>query len=275
MNKVLIATLFVFLLSGCTNKDSELEVNTPDNDYVNREHNKNNKIFCNENTTCPQITCVKAPCPQYECINSECILDLENSQENKEISSKTAKYKIEFIADWSGKTHPDFYSKNAHFSPFVAYSHNNSDQAKIFVEGGLATAGVEDMAETGATGILVKEIENIIKSNNAYEQTRGKRIDSPDRDFSELKFSQDYSNVTFVSMLAPSPDWFVAGSTNLFENGDWKDRVEIDLITFDAGTDDGVELTSVDKDSDPKQPIKVFNDNLQKLGKVVLTKIEE
>ncbi len=189
--------------------------------------------------------------------------------------NKTAKYKIEFIAEWSEKTHPDNYPKNAHFSPFVAYSHNGSVEAKIFSEGKLATAGVEDMAETGATGTLVKEIKSLINSKLVYQQTKGKVFDSPGGDISELSFSQEYSNFLFVSMLAPSPDWFVSGSTDLFEDGDWVERAEIDLVTFDAGTDDGVELTSRDKDSKPKQPIVVFGDELQGLGRVVLSRIDK
>ena len=74
-------------------------------------------------------------------------------------------------------------------------------------------------------------------------------------------------------MLASSPDWFVAASTNLIENEKWKDKIELKLITYDSGGDDGQELTSKDKDSDPKQNITIFNDNLQKLGKIILTKI--
>ena len=199
---------------------------------------------------------------------------VEESLEVKKEVSQTAKYKIEFVADWSAKTHPDFYPKNAHFSPFVAYSHNDSGQAKIFTKGELATAGVEDMAETGATEILVKEIKSLTSSKLVYQQTKGKVFDSPGNDFSELSFSQDYSGFLFVSMLAPSPDWFVSGSTDLFQDGDWVERVELDLVTFDAGTDDGVELTSGDKDSNPKQLIEIFGDELQGLGRVVLSRVE-
>mgnify|MGYP000545465246 CR=1 FL=1 len=125
-------------------------------------------------------------------------------------------------------------------------------------KGETPTPGVEEMSESGKTAILIKEIQNIIDSNFALNQTKGKRIDSPGIDSNELNFSQDFSYITFVSMLAPSPDWFVAASTNLIENEKWKDKIELKLITYDSGGDDGQELTSKDKDSDPKQNITIF-----------------
>jgi hypothetical protein len=193
----------------------------------------------------------------------------------EQTASQTAKYKIEFIADWRASTHPGYYPSGAHFSPFIAYSHNESKEAMIFTEGEIPSAGVEEMSETGATGILIKEIQSIIDSNFAYKQTKGKRIDSPGNDSSELNFSQDYSHVTFVSMLAPSPDWFVAGSISLFEDGQWLEKSEVELITYDSGGDDGEELTSKDQDSSPKQAVAIFNENLQNLGKIILIKVEE
>lgn len=275
MKKIIPILILAIFLSGCTDKASKPKLNTPLNDNLtNQGHDRNNIVSCNKDNECPQIKCIKAPCPEYKCINNECVLEqLKNSSENEETTSTKATYKIEFIANWNNETYPNNYPKDAHFSPFVAYSHNNSEQAKIFIENGLATAGVEDMAETGKIAILNTEIDELIKNNFVHKKTRGKRINSPGKDFSELELTQDYSQITFVSMLAPSPDWFVSNSVNLFENNTWKDYIELDLITYDAGTDDGTKLTSEDEDSHPKQPIKVFSDELQNLGKLILTKV--
>ena len=163
----------------------------------------------------------------------------ETQPEIMEETSQTAKYKIEFIAEWSSKTHSDFNPLEAHFSPFVAYSHNGSNEAAIFSLGKIPTAGVEEMSESGDPNILINEIRNKINSGLAYAQTKGSRIDSPGNDISELNFSQEYSFITFVSMLAPSPDWFVAGSVNLLEGNKWIERIEINLKTYDSGGDSG------------------------------------
>ena len=184
-----------------------------------------------------------------------------------------AAYNVEFIAEWSEKTHPDDYPGGAHFSPFVAYSHDDSSDSLIFVEGQKPTPGIELMAETGGTTTLNQEIDEIIGSNLAFKKTQGSVFNSPGIDSSELEFTDEYSYITFVSMIAPSPDWFVAQTTDLLKNGEWIDEIELDLITYDAGSDSGEMFTSPDKDTQPKKPIIVFLDDLQRLGKLVLTRI--
>ena len=57
-------------------------------------------------------------------------------------------------------------------------------------------------------------------------------------------------------MLAPSPDWFVGVSAlPLVEDGEWRERVEVMLRVYDAGTDDGAVFTAANADSQPPQPI--------------------
>lgn len=213
--------------------------------------------------------------PQPSLNDRETESQKDTSTSSPEQPSQSAKYKIEFVANWSQDTHPDNYPEGAHFSPFIAYSHNNSAEANIFTVGKIPTPGVEEMSETGATEILTNETQSIIDAGNALAQAKGERIDSPGKDTGELELSQTHSYFTFVSMLAPSPDWFVAESVNLFKDNQWVEKTEIDLITYDAGGDNGESLNSPDQDSNPKQPIKVFDENLQNLGKVTLTKIDE
>ncbi|MFC1789641.1 spondin domain-containing protein [Patescibacteria group bacterium] len=198
----------------------------------------------------------------------------EVSNENIKENEFKATYKIDFIAQWSEQTHTNNYPKGAHFSPFVAYSHNNSVEAKIFVEGQDSSLGMEEMAETGKTTKLNQEIDQIISSKRAFQKTQGSVFDSPGNNSAELQFNKDNKYVTFVSMLAPSPDWFVAQTKNLIENGKWLESIELELITYDAGSDSGSTLTAEDIDTNPKEPITVFSENLQRLGKIILTKIE-
>ena len=63
-------------------------------------------------------------------------------------------------------------------------------------------------------------------------------------------------NVSIVSMLAPSPDWFVGASDlPLCVDGKWRDEVAVDLVVFDAGTDSGATFTSPDQDTQPADAI--------------------
>ena len=62
--------------------------------------------------------------------------------------------------------------------------------------------------------------------------------------------------LTLVSMIAPSPDWFVGvDGIGLQQGGCWVPRVEMDLTGYDAGTDSGATFTAMDADVTPHEPI--------------------
>jgi hypothetical protein len=185
---------------------------------------------------------------------------------------ETVNYNFKFDATWSSDSHPDDYVSNAHFSPFVVYSYNGADNGRIFTIDFISTSGMEEMAETGATGMLEEEINQIIEASNALSYVKAVRIDSPGQTEKTLEFTQEFSQFIFVTMIAPSPDWFVAGEADLFIDGQWVDKMILDLISFDAGTDSGDSLNAADSDTDPKQPISRFDDSLQKLGTITITK---
>ena len=186
---------------------------------------------------------------------------------------ETVNYNFKFDATWSSDSHPDDYDSSAHFSPFVVYSYNGTDQGRIFTIDSISTPGMEEMAETGATGILEEEINQIIEASNALSYARAKSINSPGQIEATLIFTQEFSQFIFVTMIAPSPDWFVAGESDLFIDGQWVDKMILDVISFDAGTDSGDSLTAANSDTDPKQPISRFDDSLQKLGTITISKI--
>jgi hypothetical protein len=61
----------------------------------------------------------------------------------------------------------------------------------------------------------------------------------------EFTVNQDCPMVTVVTMIAPSPDWFV-GVTGLRLYGaeGWIEEWETELYPYDAGTDEGESYTS-------------------------------
>jgi hypothetical protein len=216
-----------------------------------------------------------------EVTKEEVVEEKEEAKEEEEAEKEetpaveadlNADYIIKFEATWSSSSHPDDYVSTAHFSPFVAYSYNGTDQGRIFTVGSVSTPGVEEMAETGATDILEEEINQIIEANNALSYVKGKRIDSPGQTEATLEFTQEFSHFIFVSMIAPSPDWFVTEEADLFVDGQWVDQIVLDVISYDAGTDSGDSLTAANSDTDPKQPITLFDDSLQELGTITITK---
>jgi hypothetical protein len=198
------------------------------------------------------------------------------------IAPNMVTYEVTFDATWSEETHPDDFPPNPHFSGLIGATHNE----KIFFwrEGELASEGIKNMAETGDKNPLNKEILMQILDRNAFRIISGNGVNpSPGSVSIQFKTSEDYPFVSLVTMIAPSPDWFVGvDSLNLYENGSFVDEKIVTLYAYDAGTDSGYTYTSHDKPTVPKEPIfKIegypfyYNDELVPLGTFTFTKVIE
>lgn len=167
----------------------------------------------------------------------------------------TARYRVSFQGAWSAASHPVDFPSTAHFSPLVGGTHNGS--ASFWSEGLFASLGIKDMAERGRTSPLDQEVEAAIAAGTAEHLLVGGGIGtSPGSVALEFEISRAHPLVTLVSMVAPSPDWFVGVSAlPLLENGRWVDERRIDLIPWDAGTDSGSTFASPDLVTAPLQPI--------------------
>ena len=167
----------------------------------------------------------------------------------------TARYRATFQATWSVATHPVDFPAAAHFSPLVGGTHNA--QVTFWREGANATDGIKDMAERGLTSTLSTEINAAIAAGTAEHVFTGSNVAvSPGTATAEFEISQTYPLVTLVSMIAPSPDWFVGVSAvPLFQSGQWTNELQFTLDPWDAGTDGGVTFESPDLPLVPRLPI--------------------
>ncbi len=165
-----------------------------------------------------------------------------------------ARYRVTFTSTWSARTHPRNFPRNPHFSGLVGATHGD---LRIWQSGEAASGGMELMAETGGKSTLLSEIDRLIADGSAHSRLSGGGLStSPGTVRLEFTAVSSHPFVTLVSMLAPSPDWFVGVSAlALLEDGAWKARVEVPLILYDAGTDDGARFTAANADSNPAQPI--------------------
>lgn len=169
-------------------------------------------------------------------------------------------YEVEFISTWSASTHPTDFPSNAHFSPFMATSHLSS--ASLFFEGLDASDGLKDMAETGNTDKLEEELQVMINLGQSLDKVKGNSFDSPGNSSKfQLGMKAGYQNVTVVSMIASSPDWFVAATTSLLDpvDGLWYDEVIAHAVSYDAGTDSGTTFTSGNQATNPVAPISYLD----------------
>ncbi len=172
-----------------------------------------------------------------------------------------ARYRVTFNATWTAETHPTNFPIGPHFSGLVGATHHGD--VRLWEMGAIASEGIELMAETGGKGELLHEIEHLIEDGDAHDKLSGGGLSTSPATVS-LTFGAVSSHpfVTLVSMVAPSPDWFVGVSAlPLMEDGAWRERIEVDLRVYDAGTDDGTVYTDADADTDPAAPITALTES--------------
>jgi hypothetical protein len=174
-------------------------------------------------------------------------------------AAPVALYRLTFDSTWSAQTHPTDIPRNPHFSRLIGGTHRSS--VTFWEPGGAASEGIRLMAEQGRTTPLDLEVQAAITAGHAQRLLVGGSIDrSPDSTSFDFEINREFSLVTLVSMVAPSPDWFVGvSSLNLIENGDWVAQRVIPLQVWDAGTDSGVTFSSADVRTMPPDRIHLIN----------------
>jgi len=209
------------------------------------------------------------------CSENENVLDPPELELN-------ARYKLTFNAVWSMQTHPNEFPASAHFSGLIGMTHNGN--AMLFAKGETASDGIKNMAETGSKNPLEAEIQNFISNGTGFTLISGGGIGSSPGEVSlEFDIIISHSLVSVVSMLAPSPDWFIAVSNiDLFGNDGWVTSKTITVNIYDAGTDNGATFSSPDDPTLPRVPIfeittplLAVNNVVAPLGSITFTKIEQ
>jgi len=161
-----------------------------------------------------------------------------------------ALYEVFFEATWSPATHPVDFPPSPHFSGLVGGTHD--DFTGFWQEGGLASSGIEAMAENGVQSTLSNEVT---AGGGDFLLLGGGIPFSPGSRTLQFTVDQLAPRVTLVSMLAPSPDWFVGvNGLPLWDRG-WRPEVVVDLFPYDAGTDSGPTFLAPDADTQPPDPI--------------------
>ena len=168
-----------------------------------------------------------------------------------------ATYKATFQASWSSTTHPTDFPSGSHFSGLIGMTHN--DNILMFEAGTTASMGIGNMAETGSKSPLLGEIGTIIDEGSAQFVISGGGVNpSPGSVSVEFTITSSHPLVTITSMIAPSPDWFVAvESVNLFPNGEALNLVKETVEVYDAGTDSGTNFKSANQPTEPPGPISM------------------
>ena len=113
---------------------------------------------------------------------------------------------------------------------------------------------------TGDPSVLAKEIYRQHRYGNVKSPIKA---DSPlrtpgNRTLMDVHVDEDRSLVSVITMIFPSPDWFLGISNVDMCNpmtGEWRESLQRDLFPYDSGTDDGTSFESPNAKSDPRKNI--------------------
>jgi hypothetical protein len=184
-------------------------------------------------------------------------------------TAPTARYSVTFESTWRDETHPADFPSNPHFSRLIGGTH--SSRVRFWIAGRTASEGIQAMAEQGRTSPLDAEVLAAIAAGTAYSLIQGGAIArSPGVATAEFEIEREHPLVSLVTMVAPSPDWFVGtDSLSLVEGGDWVAERIVPLYPWDAGTDSGTTYAAPDHDTQPRQEIHALQGHPVALGGVV------
>lgn len=178
-------------------------------------------------------------------------------------ASHSVTYNCTFYNNWSMENHPVNYpDDDAHWSPPVIAAHTRN--YKIWESGGLATPGVELVAELGATSILSGELTDAAENGEVGEFIQGEvtyNSDIQSQMFDDIVLTPWFDRMSSVTMIAPSPDWFTGfDSVRPIDNKSdvWLQTFEVATYPWDAGTEMGDTFRLRNAKEDPHVPIMQY-----------------
>ena len=171
-------------------------------------------------------------------------------------NAQSATYRVTFEGKFTASALASGVSvpSGEHFTTLIGAVHN--DSVTFWSSGGTASAGIESMAEVGGTSALKSEIN---ASSNALAVIE-KSLPSGGTPTATVDFTVTTAHplVTLLSMIAPSPDWFVGVSgLSLRNDADdgWQPSLTVDLFPYDAGTEEGTEFSLSNAATSPQGTI--------------------
>ena len=171
---------------------------------------------------------------------------------------EVVRYKMTFQGNFNSASSPGGLPHIARFTQIIWVTHTS--QKTFWKPGGMASPGVEDVAELGETFTFVDEvIDEVIEDTvNLWDFFPYGRYPRGEETLSRvIPLCKKAPLVTFLAMLDFSPDWFIGVSSYSLLNSqnNWISPVTLDLYPYDAGTEEGTEFSFNNPPSNPHVPI--------------------
>ena len=167
---------------------------------------------------------------------------LNEEQNTGVVSDLKARFRVTLENRWGVGDFPQGFPDDAHLSLIGGATH--SVAVSFWEPGDIVSPGIEDVAEAGLIDkLLFEEVAPAIANGTADAMIEVREFTDPQINGvpGELKFTinmnLDYPLVSMVSMLGPSPDWFVGVSgLSLRSEGNWVTQLSVELPMYDGGT---------------------------------------
>ena len=182
-------------------------------------------------------------------------IQCKKEEDNTSRSASSAIYEVTFDINWNKDDFPVNYPSNPHFSKIIGWSHSST--SNFFALESMASEGIQKMAELGATAPLSDEINQKISDGEGHELIIGENLGSGVGKITvEVNVDKEHPSITLVTMIAPSPDWYLAVvNINLLENQEFVIEKVVTASIYDAGTDSGTDYTSSNEITNPQESI--------------------
>ena len=169
--------------------------------------------------------------------------------------SSVAVYEFTAESHWTEATHPTAIAALARFSPLIGMVH--SGDVGFWSPGELASPGIQLMAEVGDFTPLQQEADGYVADGTARETIVGTPLGGTSTFVREVSLTGEHPLFTMVTMIAPSPDWFVGthGLSLQDDSGEWIETLEVPLDAYDSGTDSGPTFEAPNAETIPPLPV--------------------
>ena len=156
-------------------------------------------------------------------------------------ASQTITYQVKFEGNWTLASTPGGVVGGAHFTTLIGGVHGSG--VTFWASGQKASAGVELVAELGYTPTFRSEV--LASPHTGSVIQAGPSGGGTGTATFNIDVTRTHPLVTLLSMIGPSPDWFVgvSGVSLLDGSNQWRASHVVDLFPYDAGTEEGTEFT--------------------------------
>ena len=181
----------------------------------------------------------------------------------KVVSADKTKFDVKFISLWGIDpliNHP----VNPHTGNMFLITHDET--LKLFELGKTASKAISKTAMYGDVTDLMDHINNHLHVGNIVTSSV---LPTPGETTMSIHADIHNSHLSFVTMIAPSSDWFTGFTVNLIENDKWIDKKTIPLYVYVAGTDNNQGFVEEHKPKNNADPISLKSDtSLYPSGKI-------